>query len=110
MKKHETFWQVIQDIHIIQEGGCNFSDEHLLHEFINDKRKEFPDCKVKVYHEFWVTEHCSLMYEKHLQNISDKENEEEEDDDDDGFDFGDMILRVIDENEGESSFPTKGDC
>ena len=74
MKTHETLWQVIQDIHIVQEGGCSFDEEHMLHEFIQSKREEFPDCKVKVYHEFWVTEHCSLLYEQHLNCLDELEN------------------------------------
>ena len=75
MKKFETIWQVIQEVRIIQEGGCSFDDERLLNELIQMKREEFPDCTIKVYHEFWITTHCSLAYEKHIKSYDEKDEE-----------------------------------
>jgi len=94
MKKFETLWQVIQDIHIIQEGGCCFEKESMLKKFIEEKRKEFPDCRVVVYHEFWTTIHCSLVYEEHLNSLN--KNDENDTDEDDSNLFG--------------SINTAGDC
>lgn len=76
MKKFETIWQVIQEIAIVQEGGCSFDDEKLLHELIQNKREEFPDCLIKVYHKYWTTTYCSLLYEKHINSFYESENEE----------------------------------
>jgi hypothetical protein len=79
MRKFETIWQVIQEVAIVQEGGCSFDDESLLNQLIQMKREEFPDCTVKVYHEFWTTTHCSIMYENHIKSWK---NENDDDDDD----------------------------
>lgn len=70
MKKFETKWQVIQEVAIIQEGGCCFEDESLLNDLIQMKREKFTDCTIKVYHELCVTTHCSLQYEKHLKSYN----------------------------------------
>ena len=100
MRKFETLWQVVQDIRIIQEGGCCFEDEKLLHEFIQLKREEFPDCRVKVYHEFWTTIHCSIAYENYLNALN--EQEENDDEDDNESNESDGLFK--------SFMSTQGDC
>jgi hypothetical protein len=39
------------------------------------KREEFPDCTIKVYHEFWITTHCSLAYEKFIKSVAEEDGE-----------------------------------
>jgi hypothetical protein len=75
MKKFETMWQVIQEVAIIQEGGCCFEDDTLLNDLIQMKREEFPDCTIKVYHEFWITTHCSLAYERFIKSVAEEDGE-----------------------------------
>lgn len=104
MKNFETLWQVVQDIRIIQEGGCCFEDEKLLAKFIQMKREEFPDCRVKVYHEFWTTIHCSIAYELYLKSL----DEEREDSNDDGDDDDDESKDI--EGLFKSFMSTQGDC
>lgn len=66
-KSTEVKIVVIQDINIIQEYNKKFSDELSLIEFVDEKRKEFDTCRVRIHFEHMTMEHCSLLYETFLR-------------------------------------------
>ena len=93
MTQNEIYWQVIQEVTLISEGGASFSSEEMHDALIKEIREEYPECTVKVYYRYKIVEHCSLNYEKFLREQYEKYNDNDSD-----------------EDEEELLFRPKGDC